>query len=75
MYNVATSNCKSGKTAKEDGQPIDQGVPLGLIPTISSKGLLAREEERQIDWLRTGLEGKMFPSEGTVCAKPSEGSV
>lgn len=30
VYNVATSNCKSGKTAKEDGQPIDQGVPLGL---------------------------------------------
>ncbi|MXQ79446.1 hypothetical protein E5288_WYG000195 [Bos mutus] len=27
---VATSNCKSGKTAKENGQPIDQGVPLGL---------------------------------------------
>ena len=29
-YNVATSNCKSGKTAKENGQPVDQGVPLGL---------------------------------------------
>lgn len=44
--------------------------PWDWIPTISSKVLLARKEERQIDWFRTGLEGKMFPSEGTVCAKP-----
>ena len=71
IRDVATSNCKFEKTAKENGQALDQDLPLGtghqLFPVKSC--WQGRKKGRSPCLGEVGLERKMFPSEGTVCAK------